>query len=147
MAGLWRNICDVFWSESVWLPPNVTWTDIAPGAREDVTPTDYRHLYFPLPMAFVLLSIRYFLEKYVRENIIIQFILSPIYRYWFAPVGISLGIKNSRPKKAPSNPTLEKAFLSNRKLLKHKQVSGNLKVYSFYSIVLIEIITLGRYKD
>lgn len=36
-------------------------------------------------------------------------------------MGISLGIKNSRPKKAPTNPILEKAYTSFKKL-KHKQV-------------------------
>ncbi|KRT86873.1 Homeobox domain-containing protein, partial [Oryctes borbonicus] len=105
MAGILRTVNQAFWSEYVWLPPNVTWADIAPGARQDVITTDYRHLYFPLPMALILLTIRYCLEK-----------------YWFAPVGISIGIKNSRPKKAPTNPLLEKAFLGNRKQLKHKQV-------------------------
>lgn len=43
------------------------------------------------------------------------------FRYWFAPVGVSIGIKNSRPKKAPPNPILEKAYASSKKL-KHKQV-------------------------
>ncbi|GJQ85332.1 hypothetical protein Trydic_g14694 [Trypoxylus dichotomus] len=110
MAGILRTVNQAFWSEYVWLPPNVTWADIAPGARQDVTTTDYRHLYFPLPMALVLLTIRYCLEK-----------------YWFAPVGISIGIKSSRPKKAPTNPLLEKAFLGNRKQLKHKQIQGLAK--------------------
>jgi ceramide synthetase len=43
-------------------------------------------------------------------------------RYWFAPVGISLGIKNTKPKKAPPNAILEGAYLSKRKI-KYKQVS------------------------
>jgi ceramide synthetase len=43
-------------------------------------------------------------------------------RYWFAPVGISLGIKNTKPKKAPPNAILEGAYLSKRKM-KHKEVS------------------------
>jgi ceramide synthetase len=42
-------------------------------------------------------------------------------RYWFAPVGISLGIKNTKPKKAPPNAILERAYLSKGKI-KHKQV-------------------------
>lgn len=43
-------------------------------------------------------------------------------RYWFAPVGISLGIKNTKSKKAPPNAVLERAYLSKRKI-RHKQVS------------------------
>lgn len=110
MAGILRSVNDAFWSEYVWLPPNVTWEHVAPGAQRDIDTTDYRHLYFPLPFALVLLIIRYCLEK-----------------YWFGPVGISLGIKNSRPKKAPTNPLLERAFLTNRKQLKHKQIQGLAK--------------------
>ncbi|KAK9754229.1 TLC domain [Popillia japonica] len=110
MAGILKTVNGAFWSEYVWLPPNVTWEDVAPGSREGILTTDYRHLYIPLPMALVLLTIRYCLEK-----------------YWFGPVGISLGIKNSRPKKAPNNPVLEKAFLSNHKQLKHKHIQGLAK--------------------
>lgn len=43
-------------------------------------------------------------------------------RYWFAPFGKSLGIKNTRSKKAVPNEILEKAYLS--KKTKHKQVSN-----------------------
>jgi hypothetical protein len=43
-------------------------------------------------------------------------------RYWFAPIGIYLGIKNTKPKKTPPNATLEGAYLSKRKM-KHKEVS------------------------
>lgn len=45
-----------------------------------------------------------------------------ICRYWFAPVGLSLGIKNIRPKNASENPVLEKAYMQSKKW-KHKQVS------------------------
>jgi len=43
-------------------------------------------------------------------------------RYWFAPIGISLGIKNTKPKNAPPNAILERAYLSKRKM-KYKEVS------------------------
>lgn len=43
-----------------------------------------------------------------------------LYRYCFAPFGKSLGIKNTRSKKAPPNEILEKAYSS--KKIKHKQV-------------------------
>lgn len=43
------------------------------------------------------------------------------FRYWFAPFGKSLGIKNTRSKRAVPNEILEKAYLS--KKINHKQVS------------------------
>lgn len=58
-----RNICDTFWSPGIWLPPNVTWADIAPGARPDVNYADYTHLIYGLPLALVVLTIRYTLER------------------------------------------------------------------------------------
>lgn len=58
-----RTFFDGFWSESVWLPPNTTWRDIAPGSSPDINHADYRHLYIPIPMAFFMLGVRYFLER------------------------------------------------------------------------------------
>lgn len=63
MAEVVRVVLDTFWSEYVWLPPNTTWKDISPDASDDIEHADYRHLFFPLPMAFVMLTIRYLLEK------------------------------------------------------------------------------------
>ncbi|KOB78804.1 LAG1 longevity assurance-like protein 6 [Operophtera brumata] len=85
-----RFVLDKFWDESIWLPPNTTWIDITPGSNKDIVYTDYRHLIYALPLAVVLICLRFLLEK-----------------YFFAPFGRSLGIKNTRPKKAPSNPKLE----------------------------------------
>lgn len=48
-------------------------------------------------------------------------------RYWFAPFGKSLGIKNTRSKKAIPNEILEKAYLS--KKTKYKQVSKKFILY------------------
>uniref|UniRef100_A0A336MAZ5 CSON008488 protein n=2 Tax=Culicoides sonorensis TaxID=179676 RepID=A0A336MAZ5_CULSO len=102
--GILNTISDTFWSTSVWLPPNTTWADIAPGSRPDVQHADYRHLIWPLPMAAVILFIRHVLEK-----------------YWFAPVGRSLGIKSVRPKPVPLNPVLDQAY-SQSSRLNHKTV-------------------------
>lgn len=61
--NLLRTINDGFWSKEVWLPPNVTWADIAPGARSDVKHTDYRDLLWPIPMAVAMLILRHVLER------------------------------------------------------------------------------------
>lgn len=63
MAGLYRTVMDTFWSEYIWLPPNTTWQDIAPDSSSHIQHADYRHLLYPLPMALIMLSLRYVLEK------------------------------------------------------------------------------------
>lgn len=63
MAGYVRSAFNTFWSEKIWLPPNVTWADIAPDSSKDIQHTDHRHLFYPLPMALVMLALRYLLEK------------------------------------------------------------------------------------
>lgn len=54
---------DTFWSENIWLPPNTTWADIAPDVNSKIQHADHRHLLYPLPMALVMLLLRYFFEK------------------------------------------------------------------------------------
>lgn len=63
MTAYYRQILDTFWSPHVWLPPNTTWADISPDASKDIQYADYRHLWYPLPMALVVLFIRYLFEK------------------------------------------------------------------------------------
>ncbi|KAK0080804.1 hypothetical protein PV325_013298 [Microctonus aethiopoides] len=100
-----KNISSVFWSPDIWLPPNITWDDIAPNSENKYA--DYRHLIYPLPMALGLLLIRFAME-----------------RYCFAPVGRKLGIKTTRSKRAQLNPILEKAYT---KKIKHKQITALAK--------------------
>lgn len=63
MFGILDYISKAFWNEDVWLPPNTTWADIAPGARHGVSHANYKHLYYPLPMALIMLGIRYIFER------------------------------------------------------------------------------------
>ncbi|KAK9876059.1 hypothetical protein WA026_011169 [Henosepilachna vigintioctopunctata] len=105
----YRTFMHHFWSESIWLPPNTSWADISPEANKDINHTNPRHLIYPIPMAFGMLLLRYVLEK-----------------YWFAPVGKSLGIKYNRPKKPPSIPALENAYEISKRW-KHKQIQGLAK--------------------
>lgn len=63
MTNIFHTISDTFWSTKVWLPPNTTWTDIAPGSRPDVDHADYKDLIWPLPLALILLVVRYVIEK------------------------------------------------------------------------------------
>ncbi|XP_047520917.1 ceramide synthase 5 isoform X1 [Pieris napi] len=98
-----RYLLDKFWNEDVWLPPNTTWEDIKPGPDKVVVYNDHRHLLYPIPLAFVLIALRHLIEN-----------------YWYAPFGKSLGIKNTRSKKAPIIPKLEAAYQECSKI-KHKQ--------------------------
>jgi hypothetical protein len=61
MLELARSASKVFWSPDVWLPPNITWEDVAPTPSNGFA--DYRHLFYPLPMALILLVVRYALER------------------------------------------------------------------------------------
>jgi hypothetical protein len=56
---------DKFWNPDVWLPPNVTWADLEP--TDKIAYADHRHLAIPLPFAFVLLGVRYVLERLVKK--------------------------------------------------------------------------------
>ncbi|XP_075211091.1 ceramide synthase schlank [Lycorma delicatula] len=105
--SLVRKALDIFWSPAVWLPPNITWADLEPNDK--IQYADYRHLLYPFPMAILMLSLRYLMEK-----------------FGFAPLAMSLGIKASKPKKAPPNDVLEKAYQHNSKM-KHKEVLGIAK--------------------
>uniref|UniRef100_A0A182N6Z5 Uncharacterized protein n=1 Tax=Anopheles dirus TaxID=7168 RepID=A0A182N6Z5_9DIPT len=58
-----RVVSDTFWSTKVWLPPNITWEDIRPGVRSDVTHADYRHLVYPIPLAAVIIVLRWVVER------------------------------------------------------------------------------------
>lgn len=60
-----RLVLDKFWDEDVWLPPNTTWEDIAPGPDKSIVYADHRHLLYPLPLALVLIALRHILDKYV----------------------------------------------------------------------------------
>ncbi|XP_059224190.1 ceramide synthase 5 [Stomoxys calcitrans] len=94
-----RQLSNTFWSPNVWLPPNVTWSDIAPGSRDDVHHADYKDLIWPLPLAGIIMLIRYSVE-----------------RFWISPIGKSLGIRSTRSKKAENIRPLEKLYEQSHRL-------------------------------
>ncbi|XP_045490395.1 ceramide synthase 5 [Pieris rapae] len=103
-----QSLINTFWSEYVWLPPNTTWSDIAPGPEKLVIYTDHRHVFFPIPLALVFISLRYVLDRIL-----------------YAPFGKYLGIKDIRPRRAPENPKLEAAYRSGPR--NHKQLCALAK--------------------
>jgi len=82
---------DFFWKESVWLPPNMTWKDVQP-TKEGIY-TEFSDLLYPLPLAVFILILRHFCEK-----------------NFFKPLGMALGIKDSKHLKPSTNDVLEKEF-------------------------------------
>jgi len=58
-----NKFSNAFWSTDIWLPPNTTWADIAPGSNPDVVYADYRDLIWPIPLAAVIMLVRYTLER------------------------------------------------------------------------------------
>lgn len=59
---VFRAVAHEFWKPSIWLPPNITWEDLK--STPEIQYADYRHLIYPLPMAFLFLLTRYILERY-----------------------------------------------------------------------------------
>lgn len=57
-----HGISDTFWSTFIWLPPNTTWADIAPGSRPDINHANSSDLFWPLPLALVIVVLRHFVE-------------------------------------------------------------------------------------
>ena len=48
----------LFWREEIWLPPNSTWPDIEQEGK-----AQFGHLAFPLPIAFLMMVARFFLDR------------------------------------------------------------------------------------
>ncbi|KAF0304092.1 Ceramide synthase 6 [Amphibalanus amphitrite] len=97
-----RTLSEWFWNPDVWLPPNITWADIK--SNETVKYAEFEDLYHPIPMAFLFLVIRFFVERFI-----------------WAPVGRSMGLKAMRPKRVAYNELLEDAYRKSRRV-SHKQV-------------------------
>lgn len=95
-----------FWHDEFWLPPNVTWEQFkntGNGSERYATSSD---LLYPIPLALVLLLVRFLVENNV-----------------FRPIGRHLGIKEVKRRHPGSNEMLEKAFLKpNPKPLGHEEI-------------------------
>ena len=90
----------MFWTESFWLPPNVTWSELNPETTS--TPSvkfcNFYDLGYPLLMCWLILAARFVLERRV-----------------FRAIGISAGLngKRSMPTK---NDVLEAQFQSGKRV-------------------------------
>lgn len=82
-----------FWNDEFWLPPNVTWEVFNKNRDPNVQYASSSDLFWPLPLALVIIVIRYLIENAV-----------------FRPLGRKLGVKEVRRKHPGTNDILEKAF-------------------------------------
>ena len=99
MPSISGDISSWFWSPSIWLPPNITWENFKKPSMLNNTaiqPKDYAifsDLWYPIPMAFMLMILRWVVERLV-----------------FRPVGKLMGLKDNRKHFPEENMVLEKAF-------------------------------------
>lgn len=81
-----------------WLPPKTTWNDIA--STESVKYSDLRDLRWSIPLALLLLLLRYGIEKCA----------------YVALLGDKLKIRNTKPTTPSSNSALEEQYTKSRRL-------------------------------
>jgi len=99
MGSLSNDISLWFWNPDIWLPPNITWSTFKePKVLNDtvIEPENYAKfsdLWYPIPMALVVMVIRWVVEKGI-----------------FKPVGIRMGLKDQRKQLPVANDVLEKEF-------------------------------------
>jgi sphingoid base N-palmitoyltransferase len=54
----------LFWTEQIWLPPNVSWSDLTNyDGKEEVNYRKFSDLWYPIPAAFLIILIRTFFER------------------------------------------------------------------------------------
>ncbi|GCB83734.1 hypothetical protein scyTo_0024180, partial [Scyliorhinus torazame] len=93
---MFQTIYDWFWWDRLWLPYNLTWTDLED--RDGRVYAKAGDLYVTIPCAFIFMIIRYVFERSVAT--------------YFARV---LGIREKVRLKVKPNPILEKSFAASSK--------------------------------
>ncbi|XP_028920594.1 ceramide synthase 3 [Ornithorhynchus anatinus] len=91
---MFQTFKDSFWSERLWLPTTITWSDLED--HDGLVFVKPSHLYVTIPYAFGLLIIRYFFERFVAF-----------------PLAKAFGIKEIARNKIHPNPILENFFIRN----------------------------------
>ena len=91
------DISSWFWNPDIWLPPNVDWDNFTEHKvlnNTVIEPENYAKfsdLWYPIPMALVVMVIRWVVENRI-----------------FRPIGIKMGIKDNRRKLPVKNDVLER---------------------------------------
>jgi hypothetical protein len=99
-----------FWKEQIWLPPNVTWSDLTnSNGQSGVNYPVVSDLLYPIPAAFVVILIRSLVERFI-----------------FRPFGVYLGLRPLIHRPPTSNKILEDAFVSLAKNNDKKYLNNNI---------------------
>ena len=85
---------DFFWSDSIWLPPGIKWTDLEKFQKDGGTIPLFEDLYIIFPLSIAILVLRKTLEKivfkpighgfqdFIGKNILIfSFFINLVYEY------------------------------------------------------------------
>ncbi|XP_054858726.1 ceramide synthase 3 isoform X2 [Eublepharis macularius] len=91
MAHILKTLNNWFWWEDIWMPENCSWANFED--RDGMVFPKPHHLYATIPFAFVMLLIRFFVERCIA-----------------VPLANALGIKQAKRVKPQPNPTLEEYF-------------------------------------
>ncbi|XP_048476250.1 ceramide synthase 2a [Rhincodon typus] len=102
---MFQTIYDWFWWDRLWLPYNLTWTDLED--RDGRIYAKASDLYVTIPCAFAFMIIRYLFERSVAT--------------YFARV---LGIKEKVRLRVKPNPILEKSFRASSKHPRQSDIEG-----------------------
>ena len=132
MSSMLSSLSTWFWNDDIWLPPGITWSSMKkPQSVNSITIhpeqfAQFRDLWYPLPMALVMILARWMVER-------------GVFRY----IGIRLGLKDHKRPYPTKNQILEKAFRRNWSLCPEdlhsiSQESGlsiiQVRLYSIQSI-------------
>ena len=116
MASEVNSFTDILWHRGVWLPPNTTWEQIEEPGR-----AQFSHLAYPLPLAFLMMVLRFFLDRGLYRYVL-QCEVGQINGFDLRPIGRALGIKDKRKRSPEPNPTLEAAFQCGSRRMDYKSL-------------------------
>ncbi|GCC32523.1 hypothetical protein chiPu_0010984 [Chiloscyllium punctatum] len=105
-------LSDWFWWDHLWLPRNLTWTDLED--REGFVYAKVSHLYVTVFYAALLMIVRHFFERYIAT-----------------PLAKILGVKDQIRLKVTHNVVLENFFVSTSKHPTRSQLEGLSKKCSW----------------
>ncbi|XP_077174029.1 ceramide synthase 3 [Paroedura picta] len=91
MAHILKTLNSWFWWENIWMPANCSWANFED--HDGLVFPKPQHLYATIPLAFVMLILRFFVERCIA-----------------VPLANALGIKQVKRILPQPNPTLEEYF-------------------------------------
>ncbi|XP_061077891.1 ceramide synthase 2-like [Conger conger] len=105
---MFQTISECFWWDRIWLPPNLTWSDLEDGHGRVYAKAS--HLYVTVPYAMAFLIIRYLFERLIAT-----------------PLAACFGIRESVRHRAADSVILERHYLSFSKTPAQLEIDGLTK--------------------